>query len=79
MIIMKKEITKILTKLFILPIFTIIVSCRVTPQDENLESGNISSNEPISVKINFLGVVQDDKIDENPHIAENNSGGGVKV
>jgi len=65
-----------LKRLFILSIFTLIVSCRVTPQDNNLDDENISSNEPVSVKINFSGVEWNSDINENPLIAENNSRGG---
>jgi len=55
----------------------LVISCRVTPQDDNSVNENISSNELVSVKINFSGVKWEDGINENPFISENNSRGGV--
>jgi len=63
-------------KIFILSIFTLIVSCRITPQDENLADGNNSSNTLVSMKINLLGAEWTNEINENPLISENNSRGG---
>jgi len=65
-----------LKRLFILSIFMLVISCRVTPQDDNLANENISSNEPVSIKINFSGAEWDNYVNENPLIAENNSRGG---
>jgi len=67
-----------LKRLFILSIFMLVISCRVTPYDDSLDGENISSNEPVSIKINFSGAEWESDINENPLIAENNSiGGGV--
>jgi len=65
-----------LKRLFILSIFMLVISCRVTPKDDDLVSENISSNKPISIKINFSGVEWNSDINKNPLIAENNSRGG---
>jgi len=65
-----------LKRLFILSIFMLVISCRVTPQDDNLVGENISSNEPVSIKINFSGAEWESDINGNPLIAENNSRGG---
>jgi len=64
-----------LKRLFILSIFMLVISCRVTPKDDNLANENISSNEPVSVKINLSGAEWESDINENPLIAENNSRG----
>jgi len=58
----------ILKQIFILSIFTLVVSCRVTPHDENMGSESTSSNESVSVKINFLGVEWSNEINEKPKI-----------
>jgi len=66
----------ILKRLFILSIFTLMISCRVTPHDDNLAGENISSNESVSVKINIYSTEWNSDINENPLISENNSRGG---
>jgi len=41
--------------LYILSIVSFIFSCRQIPEEEKIESKNISSNEPVSVRIDYLG------------------------
>jgi len=65
-----------INKIFILSIFTLLVSCRITPHDENLAGENNSSSPLVSMKINLLGVEWTNEINENPLISENNSRGG---
>jgi len=65
-----------LKRLFILSIFMLVISCRVTPQDDNLANENISSNESVSIKINLSGTEWNSDINENPLVTENNSRGG---
>jgi len=63
-------------KMLVLSMLALIVSCRVTPQDESLAGENFSSKDPVSVKINFSNVEWGDEINESPMMAENNSWGG---
>jgi len=61
-----------LKRLFVLSIFMLVVACRVTPQEDSLGGENISSNEPVSIKINLSSAEWNSDINENPLIAENN-------
>jgi len=62
--------------LFILPIVLSIFSCRQIPEDEKVDSENISLGKPVSVKINLQGVEWMSNINENSLVSENNSWGG---
>jgi len=62
----------ILKTLIILSVYPII-SCRQAPIEENMENGNISLENPISVKINFLGIDSENNNEKKAYISENNS------
>jgi len=61
--------------LFTLSIF-LFFSCRQIPENERFNSEKISSNNPVCVKIKFLGIEYNNNILNNSLISENNSGGG---
>jgi len=62
--------------LFILSIFSFIFSCRHIPNNEEMDSENISLSEPKSVKIKFLGVEYQKNDPNNTLISENATEGG---
>jgi len=66
-----------LTFVFLLSLFYFALSCRVAPENEKPENENISLKNPVSIKINFLGIEQENEIPENTLVSENNSWGGV--
>jgi len=65
-----------LKHLLVFSIISFVFSCRTIPENEEVESGNISSETPVLVKINFLGAEWMSDISKNTFISENNSRGG---
>jgi len=63
--------------LFVSSIFSFIFSCRHIPDEEKMDNNDISSNIPISIKINFLGVEYEKNNPDNILISENNTKGGI--
>jgi len=63
----------ILKTLFILSMISFVFSCRQIPENEGIESENISYNEPTPVKINFYGIDHANNDLENTPVSENNS------
>jgi len=62
-----------LKSLFVLSIVSFMFSCRQIPEDEKMDSENISFGKPVSVKIDLQGVEWMSNINENSLISENNS------
>jgi len=62
---------------FVLSIIIFTFSCRQIPEDETIDSENISFGEPVSVKIHLQEVEWLSNINDNTLVSENNSWGGV--
>jgi len=66
-----------LKSLFVLSIVSFTFSCRQIPEDEKMDSENISFGKPVSVKIDLQRVEWMNNINDNAIVSENNSWGGV--
>jgi len=61
---------------FILSIVTFVFSCRQIPEEDKTVNENISLNNPVLVKINFLGTEYVNEFTANTQLAENQVVGG---
>jgi len=64
-----------LKSLLILSMFFLSISCRQIPEDEKMDTENVSLGKPVSVKIKLEGVEWMGNINENSLVDENNSWG----